>query len=100
MFERRIAHDGHAAVSNGQVIIVGFAEGDGRYYSVNANGAFVAARMDVDGVSAEVVNALADYIEAHGKVHNRTELRAALGDYYQDNYYKFYVSEVDYRADD
>lgn len=92
--------DGHVAVSNGQSIIIGFAEGDGRYYAVNANGAFVAARIDGNGVSADVINAVADYIEAHGKVHNRAELRAALGDYYQDNYYKFYVSEVDYRADD
>lgn len=95
-----LPNDGHAAVKNGDSVIVGFVDGNGRYNSVNANSAFVKARMDVDGVSADVVDRLASYLETHGKVQNRTELRAALGDYYEDNYYKFYVSEVDYRADD
>lgn len=87
-------------VKDKDCIYVGFVDEDyKRYDSVNANGLLIVTRSEVEGVSAEVVGALADYIELNGTIRNRTDLANALGDMYQNNYYKFYVSEVDYLAE-
>lgn len=87
-------------VKDGDCICVGFVDEDyKRYDSVNANGLLIVTRSEVDGLSAEVVNALADYIENNGTIHNREDLGKALGNLYADNFYKFYVSEVDYLAE-
>ncbi len=64
--------------------------------SINVNGAFVTSRIEIEGVSGEVVDKLADYIEANGKITNRLQLKSALGDDYQENYYKFYIDVADY----
>ena len=88
-------------VSDKDSIIVDFVDGNNvRHSSVNANGLKVLARAEAEGVSAEVINALADYIDKHDKIRNRTDLESALGDLYKDNYYKFYVSERDYLEKD
>ena len=39
---------------------------------------------------------LADYIEEHGKITDKTLLKQILGEDYADNYYKFFVSMDDY----
>lgn len=78
------------------VLIVDFTIDGVVYSSVNVNGAAVALRLSIDGVDDEVVIKLADYIEVNGKITNRSILRLALSDDYDDNYYKFYIDLDDY----
>ena len=76
--------------------IVGFVYNNKTYDSINVNGLMVTSRYDIDGVEADVVGKLADYIEINGKVTNREQLKLALGGDYKDNYYKFYIAVTDY----
>lgn len=64
--------------------------------SINVNSALIVGRLPVSGLSSEVVNKLADYIEYNGAISNRQQLKEALGSDYQDNYYKLYIAEADY----
>ena len=66
--------------------------------SINVNGVLVTNRFPIDCVSCEIIDKLADYIEYNGVIANRRELKIALGDDYEDNYYKFFISEQDYEA--
>ena len=67
---------------------------------VNVNGALILNRFDIEGISFEVVNKLADYIEKNGKITNKQTLEAVLGDDYLANFYKLYVAEEDYEKAD
>lgn len=86
-------------LSNVDTVILDFYCEDEAFSSVNVNGYFVTTRLLVDGVEETVINKLADYIEANGKITNRTKLLIALGDDYADNYYKFYIEISDYAQD-
>ncbi len=86
-------------VHDGDVIIVDYVVGKTRYSVTNVNGMYVVSRLGVDNVETDVINMLADYISANGKIRNNADLRSALGDKYNENFYKFYVSEDDYRED-
>lgn len=66
------------------------------YLSVNVNGVYVITRATIEGLDPLIVNKLADYIEAYGTITNRDQLRLALGDCYESNYYKFYIDQLDY----
>lgn len=77
-------------------LIVDFTYDGAACPSVNVNGGYVASRSEIAGVPRSVVNKLADYIELHGAVTNRNDLKFALGDDYADNYYKFYIDINDY----
>lgn len=77
-------------------LIVNYIQNNRTYYSVNVNGAAVTYRLGAENISSNVINKLADYIEANGIISNRGELSAALGDDYNDNYYKFFIDEQDY----
>lgn len=84
-------------VSDKMLIIVDFVDDNGNRRScVNANGLAVRCRAEIEGISAVVVDVLADFLEQNGTVRNRHDLAKALGRHYQQNYYKFYVSEEDY----
>lgn len=92
--------DGLRFASDGDVIAVNFVVDKKSYSAVNVNGMYVTARLGAEGVADEVVNRLADYIEQHGAIRNYAELTEALGNFYKDNYYKFFVSKEDYREVD
>lgn len=77
-------------------LIVNYIQNNRTYYSVNVNGAAVTYRLGAENISSNVINKLADYIEANGIISNRGELSVALGDDYNDNYYKFFIDEQDY----
>ena len=81
-------------------ISVGYYEDDTRHDCSNANSPYIVARMKVDGLSEDIVNKLADYIDAHGKIANKQQLREALGDDYDGNYYKLFIAEKDYEEVD
>ncbi len=77
-------------------VIVDYTEGNAVYNSVNVNGALIIARIPIPNVEYRVVNKLADFLESNGTITNRDILRQALGDDYEDNYYKFFISRQDY----
>lgn len=77
-------------------IIINYIQNGLVFYSVNVNGASIIYRLNVENVSEKIVNKIADYIELNGSISNRTKLRAALGEDYEDNYYKFFIDEQDY----
>lgn len=78
------------------VLIVDFYDAGIRYSSINANNPLIAARMSVYGLSDDVVNKLADYVDEHGKITNKQQLLQALGGDYGANFYKFFVEKNDY----
>lgn len=86
-------------VKSGESIIVDFCIDGVSYSAVNVNGGYVDGRIAADGVSMQAINALADYREAHGTIRNRTQMRVALGELYEDNYYRFFIAEADYEQD-
>ena len=77
-------------------LTVGYYDGETVRFSINVNSVLIVARMPVDGLSETVVNKLAYYIEAHGKITNKDQVRQALGDDYAENHYKLYIAEIDY----
>ena len=78
------------------VVVVDYLLNGVTYSCVNVNGALVVGRTKIVNVDQAVVDMLADYIENNGKIKNRAMLQKALGDYYQDNFYKFFVGVDDY----
>ena len=77
-------------------LAVNYFDGENMCYCVNVNGPLITLRMNVENVSPQVVDKLADYIEEHGKITDKTLLKQILGEDYADNYYKFFVSMDDY----
>lgn len=78
--------------------VVAFAWFDGfqARSCVNVNGGYVTMRIDIDGIDPSVINKIADYIELHGKITDKTLLQEILGNDYEQNFYKFFVSVDDY----
>lgn len=81
-------------------IILNYYDGEIACDSINANSPLIAARIPVNGLTEDVIDKLADYIEQYGKIHTRQQLQAALGDDYADNFYKLFVAEEDYENAD
>lgn len=91
--------DGEKIVRQNQLwIYVGYYLDGGYYDSINVNGVLVTQHLPVANVSDEVVLLLKNYVETNGKIRNNADMKLALGEYYEDNFYKFYVDEVDYEA--
>lgn len=82
--------------NNSKCIVFNFMLDGTEYFSVNVNGGLILTRSRIDGIEADIINKLADYIETNGKITNRNMLKTALGDDYEDNYYKFYIDIDDY----
>ena len=81
-------------------IAVEYNDGTKARESINVNGAVVLNRVPVEGISIDIINKIADYIEQHGRITNKQVLEKILGDDYSDNFYKFFVAEEDYEAAD
>lgn len=77
-------------------IAVGFYEGGKSYDSVNVNGYAIVNRWSIDGLADSIVNKLADYIDEHGAIVNKQQLKLVLGTDYAANHYKLFVAESDY----
>lgn len=85
---------------NRLVVVVGYIENGISYDCINVNGPLVTRRTSIKNVDDAVVDILADFIENNGEIHNRKMLKLALGDFYQDNFYKFFVHEDSYEKAD
>ena len=80
-------------------IIVNYYDGKTMRNSINANSVLIVRRAPVNGLDESVVNKIADYIETYGKLTNKKQLKLALGDDYDANFYKLYIPEKDYEVD-
>ena len=82
-------------------IVVNYLENGTEKYCINANHQFFSLRLPWEGLSDEVVNKIADYIDEHGAITNKTVLREVLGDEDYENYhFKLYIAEADYEKAD
>lgn len=81
-------------------IILDYYDGEAVRYSINVNSPLIANRIPVKGLSQDVIDKLADYIDQYGAIRNRQQLSEALGDDYADNYYRLYIAEEDYEKVD
>ena len=79
-------------------IIVNYYDGKTMRISINANSVLIVKRVPVNGLDENVVNKIADYIETYGKLTNKNQLKLALGDDYDANFYKLYIPEKDYEV--
>ena len=79
-------------------IVVHYKENGKRYECVNVNGMALLWGIDIPNIPHQVVAKISDYLQIHGKIHNETELRAVLGNDYDNNFYKLYIAEADYEA--
>ena len=82
--------------ADGEVISLSYKTATDIYTCINLNGGYIQYRRPVNDVDIDLINKIADYYDLHGKITNRKVLEDVLGDDYQDNYYKFFVSVDDY----
>lgn len=81
-------------------IIIDYFDGAKRCSSVNVNGILIVTRQPIDGIPQEAVDKLADYIDEYGTIHNKSQLKIALGELYAQHFYKFFVAKEDYEEAD
>ena len=66
---------------------------------MNVNGAAVKHNLSAENISAEIVEKLHTYLTNYGKITNKQVLKQILtAEEYQQNHYKFFVTEADYEA--
>ncbi|MCH5160187.1 MAG: hypothetical protein J1F66_05030 [Clostridiales bacterium] len=86
-----------------KTIAVHYLENGVEHECYNVNSVIFSLRDSTKfyGLSDEVVNKIADYLETNDVIHNKTVLREVLGeDDYQNYHYKLYVAEADYEEVD
>ena len=84
-------------------ILVPYVEDDVQRDCYNANSVFFSLRDPArfDGLSQAVINKIADYLENHGKIVNKTVLLKVLGkEDYANYHYKLFIAEADYEEAD
>ena len=87
----------HLVVNGITSLIVRYFDGEKPCYCTNVNGQAVSERQEIENVSAQTVDKIATYLQTHGKITDKTQLQNILTpDEYQNNFYKFYVSETDF----
>ncbi len=80
-----------------ETFILRYYDGAKFCYCTNINGAAVKDRLEIENVSTEVVDKIANYLEKYGKITDKTQLKYILNEEeYQNSYYKFFVSREDY----
>ncbi len=77
-------------------VVLNYFDGQKECYCINLNGAVVSDNLPCENVSPQVIEKLHNYVVANGKISDRALLKQILGNDYQDNFYKFFVSESDY----
>ena len=81
-------------------VVVNYVENGVEHSCLNVNSEFIAQRYPIADLSDGVVNKIADYVEEHGKIANKTVLRSVLGDDFEIYHYKLYIAEADYEKAD
>ena len=83
-----------------KVLLLNWFDGGKAVDCVNVNGGYVTMRQPIEGIAPEIINKIADYIEEHGKITDKVVLKEVLGQDYDNNFYKFFVSVDDYEKVD
>lgn len=81
-------------------IYLDYSENDVTRSPINVNGMFVIYNIPVEGVDANIIEIISNYINQNGKITDRETLKLVLGERYQNNFYKFFVGAEDYAAAD
>lgn len=82
-----------------EIFAVDYFDGEKVCSCVNVNSQAVLYKLKFENIDSEIIDKIADYISAHGKITNKAMLREILGETdYQNNHYKFFVSKDDYEA--
>ena len=84
-------------------IVVWYMDSDTPRECYDANSIFLSLcdATYFDGLSDAVINKIADYLELHGKIPNKTVLLEVLGaEDYANYHYKLYIAEADYEEAD
>lgn len=81
-------------------VVVNYFDDGKICYCVNANSLLVTNDDHIDGLPDGAVNLLSAYIVKNGKIHNKQQLRVALGPYAASCLYKFFVAPTDYEEAD
>ena len=78
-------------------IIVPYLENGVLRDCYDVNWEYYYLRLPREGLSEAVVDKIADYLDIHGKIANKTVLREVLGEEDYANYhYKLFIAEADY----
>ena len=81
-------------------IVVQYLENGVVHDCINANWEYFYLRLPREGLSDAVVNKIADYLDVHDKIPNKTVLLEVLGEDYENYHYKLYIAEADYEEAD
>ena len=82
-------------------IIVQYIEDDKVRDCYDVNWEYFTARLPMEGLSAAVVDKIANYLETHDKIANKAVLLEILGvEDYANYHYKLYVAEAYYEEAD
>lgn len=98
VLEQSVLPTNYTDTINGKVeeVLVNYFDGEKTCYCIDANSPLIARRFPVDGLPAEVVDLLADWLDAHGVIRNKRQLKQALGSYANDYHYRFYIAKENY----
>ncbi len=81
-----------------KVIAVDFYQTQ-RQSCANVNNPYILLQQS-DVFPLEVLKKINDYTQNVGKITNKKQLKEILGDYYQNHFYKFFITEDDYEEID
>lgn len=82
--------------SETQVVVVNFALEGKTCYAINVNGAVVTCRLPSEALPPSIVDKLADYYHAYGKIRNKQTLKQILQQDYDAYAFRLYVAKEDY----
>ena len=84
-------------IKNDCQILLNYNQDGVNYLAINVNGIFIQSELFVKNVPDSVIAKLKAYYTQNGAITNKQILKQILTtEEYQQNYYKFFISEVDY----
>ena len=86
-------------IKNNCQIAVDYHQNGATFSCLNVNGATVKYNLPAENISADIIQKLHTYLINYGKIANKQVLKQILtAEEYQQNHYKFFVTEADYEA--
>lgn len=96
-----LAFNAYSIVDGNQLsITVPYVENGAVRACINVNHESILNRRSREELSDTVINKIADYVQANGKITDKSVLRNVLDDDYENYHYKLYVAEADYEKAD
>ena len=86
-------------IKNNCQIAVDYHQNGATFSCLNVNGATVKYNLPAENISADIIQKLHTYLTNYGKITNKQVLKRILtAEEYEQNHYKFFVTEDDYEA--